>query len=69
MKYLLLVTLLTGCAYAKYPVKRKFNKEAPVVKKVSNMDKLERCVFKLIEDNGIKGTDASDICSRIFRRE
>jgi hypothetical protein len=64
MKYLLILTLLGSCALPKH----RFNKKVPVVKR-TYIDRMESCVFKLIEDNGINAKDARETCVSIYRRK
>lgn len=61
MKQILLTTMmvsLTSCSLE--PIKRNQNNTA--------IDKIEACVLRLIEKNGVNPTEAEQVCSRIFRK-
>ena len=66
MKYILLVLLLSSCGNLRF---RGYNPtpETPVV--ITITDKLQKCVMRLIERNGVKADSASTVCSKIYRRD
>jgi len=65
MKLITLLILLTSCGHFKYPIQR----SGTIVRSTTNMVKLEKCVMRLIEQNGVAAKDASEVCTHIFRRK
>ena len=65
MKYLLLITLLGSCALPQ----ARFNKKPETKVKMTYIDRMESCVFRLVEDNGINANDARSTCVAIYRRK
>jgi len=65
MKLLILTLLLGSCAHAKYPV---YRDHSVPVEDLTSTEKLEQCIFRLIEKDGVKAENASKVCSSIFRR-
>jgi hypothetical protein len=60
MKQILLVLMMIGfTACSGLPVKRGGS---------TSIDRTERCVLRLVENNGISASEAEKVCSRIFRR-
>jgi len=55
---LLLILLLTSCSTIPYT--RTVGR--------SNSDRIEQCVYRLIEKSGIDAKTAQESCSKIFRR-
>ena len=58
MKYLLLAGLLVSCSGL--PVQRSNNYTA--------IDRIEKCMLRLTEKNGVSPTEAERVCTNIFRR-
>lgn len=63
MKYLLLVTLLSSCALLE-PIERG-GKPTPA----TQTEKLESCLYRLIEKNGVEAKKAETVCLAVFRRQ
>lgn len=61
MKLLLLLTL-TSCAL-QMPERNTKKKE------VTHNDKLETCLFRLVEKNGVEAKVAQEVCDKIYRRK
>jgi len=62
LSILILLSSLTSCAYSKYPQFRDPGKE------LTHTERLEKCIFRLVEKDGVKAEKASKICTGIFRR-
>lgn len=62
MRYLLMVALLGSCALPK-PKYRK-----SIEAKRTYIDRMESCVFRMVEDNGVNVKDARETCVSIYRR-
>jgi hypothetical protein len=64
--YIIFTMLLTSCVTPRYtyvaPEKRGY-------KDLTNTEKVEQCVYRLIERDGIAAKDAEETCSKIFRRD
>ncbi len=63
MKSLILLFALTSCAYSKYPLYRE-----PVKKDKTHVDRMNECVLRLIEKNGVNAKTAQEVCEKIYRR-
>ena len=63
MKILILITILSSCA-SSHPKFRNHGK-----KELTHTERLEKCIFRLVEKDGVKAEKASKICTGIFRRE
>ena len=65
MKYVIFTILLTSCVTPRYaykgPEKRGYDQ-------LTNTEKVEQCVYRLIEKDGIAAEEAEKTCSKIFRR-
>ena len=65
IKYVIISLLLTSCAVPRYtnvePQRRGYKD-----KHVS--DRIEECVFRLVEKSGIKAQEAQEACSKIHRK-
>lgn len=63
--YIIFTMLLTGCVTPRYtykaPEKRGYDE-------LTTTEKVENCVYRLIERDGIAAEDAEKTCSKIFRR-
>ena len=59
MKLLLLAVFLTSCAID-IP-RRSF--------KGNHISRMEQCVFRLVEDNGVSAGEAHKVCEGIYRRK
>lgn len=61
MKQILLIAMIIGFASCSgYPIKRGNN--------YTTVDKVHRCVVRLVERNGVNPTEAEQVCTNIFRR-
>jgi len=61
MKQILIILMMVGFASCSgFPTKRGNN--------YSSIDRIERCVLRLVEKNGISATEAEKVCTNIFRR-
>lgn len=63
MKLLAILLLLGSCAHARYPIYRN-TKPA-----INISDKMEQCLYRLIERSGISAEKAQKACEGTFRRE
>lgn len=65
MKYIIFTMLLTSCVTPRYtykvPEKRGYDK-------MTITEKVEQCVYRLIERDGVDAQKAEITCSKIFRR-
>ena len=59
MKYLLLVLLFVSCS-SHIPIRRTFT---------TVVDRMEKCVFRLVEKNGVSAIEAQKVCDKIYRRK
>jgi hypothetical protein len=63
--YIIFTMLLTSCVTPRYtykaPEKRGYGE-------LTTTEKVENCVYRLIERDGIAAEDAEKTCSKIFRR-
>ena len=63
--YIIFTTLLTSCVTPRYtyvaPEKRGY-------KDLTNTEKVEQCVYKLVDKSGVSAEKAEKVCSRIFKR-
>lgn len=59
MRYLLLAGLLVSCSGL--PTQRSNNYTA--------IDRIEKCMLRLTEKNGVSPTEAEKVCTNIFRRK
>lgn len=65
MKTLLIATILlsvTSCALK--PKYQGFTEP----QKPTTLERIERCTYRLIEQNGIKASESQETCNKIFRR-
>jgi hypothetical protein len=65
ISYIIFTMLLTSCVTPRYtykaPEKRGYDE-------LTNTEKVENCVYRLIERDGIAAKEAEETCSKIFRR-
>jgi hypothetical protein len=63
--YIIITLLLTSCVSSRYtykvPEKRGY-------KDLTTTEKVENCVYRLVEKDGIAADKAEEVCSKIFRR-
>jgi hypothetical protein len=62
MKLLAVLLLLGSCAHAKYPMYRNAKPAITV------SDKMEQCLYRLVEKSGISAEKAQKACEGTFRR-
>jgi len=65
MKLLAVLLLLGSCAHAKYPIYR----NAKPAKEVTVSEKMEQCLYRLVEKSGISAEKAQKACEGTFRRQ
>lgn len=66
MKYLLILVLLGSCALPKVRFNKGYQSKQQI--KRTYIDRMESCVFRMIEDNGVNAKDARETCVSIYRR-
>lgn len=64
MKYLALLLILGSCAHAKYPLYRESAKP-----KLNHVERMEKCLYRLVEISGIDAEKAQKACDGTFRRK
>jgi hypothetical protein len=64
MKLLAVLILLGSCAHAKYPIYRNYKQD----KEPTVSDRMESCMYRLVEKSGISAEKAQKACDGTFRR-
>lgn len=60
-----LCLLAISCGHVRYPIYR----EPPKARELSHVEKMEVCIFRMIEKNGIESKNAQEVCTHIYRRK
>lgn len=65
MKYLAVLLLLGSCAHTRYPLYR----EPIKPKQLTHTERMEKCLYRLVEQSGVDPEKAQKACEGTFRRK